>query len=408
MEGVIQKPATKERENYLFCAMAVVLCVRHILQLLGFSQIASVLFAGLYILTAAFSFSCLWRKLYAKQTRGEMVCFLLGLCGFVYLSGMLFLKYSAYLQQSAVFLLTLPILIGADRVTMSEYNAKLYFRLVTVLGILLSILVFVPSGYKKGLLLLYSANANQSGLLYMSVFLGVYMYHCLYKKHWALYLVLAGLLYGCYRTGSRTCILACILLIVLSFFIDRKQNRNKRWLMFAMVLFVALPFLSATLVEWLGADFKIMGESAWTGREQMWPEIIEKIARSPLTFKIDDIIVNRYGEGLGAHNAWLSVAWDYSVPVAALFLLLLYRMGCSFGVNKKNAANGVVVACFISGLLHMSFEAALICGALDYSLYFLLPLFAGAAIVKKRECSEIEKDALNQCDCSDIQNGTVS
>ena len=51
-------------------------------------------------------------------------------------------------------------------------------------------------------------------------------------------------------------------------------------------------------------------------------------------------------------------------------------------------SRAVITACLIGGLAHMTFEASIIAGALDYTLYFLLSLFCGLALGRRNEEKE--------------------
>lgn len=380
-----------EKTSYLFSGIAIMLCLRHILQLLGFSSIASILFIGIYIMTAIYVLVNILRRLAMRQKPLAIAFLLIEWLGVLYFAFILFFQYSAYLDKALTFLLMLPLLTGVDAVWVSKKDAKIFFQGITAVGALLAVLAFVPSGYENDILLLYTLNGNQCGLLYMTVFIGIFVYQSLYKRHFLLYGIMACLLYGCWQTESRTAFLNCVLVIGLSFFLNWKPNWKKKVTWGAMGLFVILPFMVSFLVELLSAEFKVLGVSAWTGRENLWPLVIENLISEPFGFRINRMLYNSYGVDLGAHNAWLSVAWNYSVPVAIIFLASLFKIGKRLVSIDNGRESSILIACFIGGLLHMSFESSLLCGALDYSLYFIWTLLAGSAIMNKQEGSQCRR-----------------
>lgn len=380
-----QSVSTPVRRNYLFCLMVIVLCARHILQLLGFSELAAVLFEVLYILTALFMAVSVVRNLIIKHAAFPLMVLLMGIGVMFYLVWKLMFSYRAYLEQSLTFVLVFPLLFSSDAVKVTEKDAKLYFQGMTLIGVLLSVLAFVPSSYENGLLLLYTRNGNQSGLLYMSIFFGIFVYQFTHKRNWFRYGILALLLYGCWKTESRTSVIACIFLVILAIFLKKMPKWNKKALYISYGVYIAMPFIVSFLVKALGADFEILGASAWTGREELWPDIIQTLTSDPFGFKIDQVVHELYGVDLGAHNVWLTVGWNYSVPVTVVFLISVFCIGNTFLRNSHGKNTAVLIACFIGGLLHMSFESAIICGALDFSLYFLCTLFAGKAFSQKME-----------------------
>ena len=51
----------------------------------------------------------------------------------------------------------------------------------------------------------------------------------------------------------------------------------------------------------------------------------------------------------------------------------------------KYILSAVIAATLVAGIIYMTFEASLIVGALDYSLYFLISTFAGVALLDEKE-----------------------
>lgn len=388
MEMKIQVPViTTINKSCLFTAIAIVLCSRHILQLLGFSRIASMLFEVLYILTAAYAAIYILRGTVWKFRRFDCIYLICGWMALLIMLRNILIRYFSYWQEAMTFLLIFSILLSIDTIFIDEKATKIFFRGIILIGIVLAVLVFVPSGYENGDLVLYTGNGNQSGLFYMSIFGGVFVYQYLYKRHWFLFGLMMCLMYGCWQTHSRTSIMGCFLIICCSVVISRKNIFGRNIYVSVMVFFIVLPFMISILVRLLGENFQIFGISAWTGRDVIWPYAIEKLMENPFVFRINEVLYELNGGDLGAHNVWLTVAWNYSLPVAIIFIISLFRLGKSLFADNRTKEVSVLIAYFVGGVWHMSFESSILVGALDYSLYFLLTLLSGRSIIKLRKGS---------------------
>jgi hypothetical protein len=139
------------------------------------------------------------------------------------------------------------------------------------------------------------------------------------------------------------------------------------------------PFLYLVLANLLSRDIVIMGKLLFSGRETVWRLYFEEILTHPLSTHIGDTISMTevlYQANFNTHNAWMQVAWEYSLPVGGLFLLcfFLFLQGV-IKVTRSSKKGKWILACFCAGMIHMTFESALIVGALDYTLLYVFPLF---------------------------------
>jgi hypothetical protein len=146
-------------------------------------------------------------------------------------------------------------------------------------------------------------------------------------------------------------------------------------------VFILTPSISTLALKYAKYIPNFDANALFTGREVIWPYVLEVVFDHPLSMRVDEVVLDHYGGDLGAHNAWLDIAWKYSLPVAVLFLIAIFNMG-KWIVKKSNTPNSsVLISCFICGLIHMSFETSIISGALDYTLYFFIALLGGVAII---------------------------
>ena len=102
-----------------------------------------------------------------------------------------------------------------------------------------------------------------------------------------------------------------------------------------------------------------------------------------------------YSGELNAHNVWIEIGWNFSLEVSVIFVIALLYMSHHLLVSlvgKERSA--VIAATLVAGIIYMTFEASLIVGALDYSLYFLISTFAGVALLDEKE-NELCQDSLS-------------
>ena len=153
----------------------------------------------------------------------------------------------------------------------------------------------------------------------------------------------------------------------------------------AIVLFVIFPILVAIISSNIDVSTKSMFEEIFSGRHTIWRNIIEHTTEHPISINIDRVLADHYGEELGAHNVLMDVLWKYSLPVAVIFLVSIVYLGRQMASSLTQKRTSVISACFVAGLIHMTFEASLISGALDYTLYFLIAIWAGIGFLNKNE-----------------------
>ena len=383
-----------KKYRYLFCCLVALLCGRHTLQLLGFSSVASIMFKLLYVVAFLTLVVCFWDKIKCGTINSTNSMLLLVTLCVAFIFFVLLMKFPSKLESAATLLITWPLLLCLSVFKITRKEAKLYYICLIPVAVILIASIFFNSGYENGELLLYTNNSNQSGLLYMSVFMGIFVYQFLNKINFLMVFLEIGLLYGCWLTQSRTAFLACLLLVVLSVILYFLPKLKKPVLIFGFLMMVAAPFLIGTMSNILDSDLTIMGTSIFTGREKIWPTMLGNIFSSinaPFTFNVDKIAYQHAsGRDVGAHHVMLDIAWKYSVPMAVVFLASLVSVGRSSFEYFKNKKSSVVVACMVAALLHMTMEAVVIGGALDYSLYFILNILCALSMLDGKEAETHE------------------
>ena len=156
-------------DQFVFFVLILILMIRQIsLLTIGVNSIASVLFLA--------SFGCfllLFVSCFVERRKFSFVYFLVFL---IYILLIIFLgeKVFRYFSDVLPFLLVLLALSMAyTENSFLEKHIKFYHFFVTVTSILLVLGAFIPTNYESNLLLYYTINPNQSGLLLLCYFINL-------------------------------------------------------------------------------------------------------------------------------------------------------------------------------------------------------------------------------------------
>lgn len=373
--------------------LILALFARMFLLILGFKEIASALFMLIHVLALLIGVKYVVH-VFAKGLKRErfapLVIFAIMALyiGAVYLVNRL---RPVSLEELPVTLLIVCLLIAAlDGSIIYQTVFKFYFKCSIVASVVLTFAAFIPDFYKEGSLLLYTANENQAGIIYMCMFMNMMVYLQLKKRfslsYFLVILVSLGTFIGCCMTHSRTSI-ACCVLVVLVYLVFKHKSKpfSSIIIILIMTMFVCLPFLVVYVLPRLGININAIT----TGRDGIWLKVISESFASPFKANFTDPIFPysvTYGQQINAHNVLLELTWRYSMPIGVFFIIFMFLI-----ISKTNKLVGrnrfsmMLFATLIICLVHMCFEASLISGALDFSLYIVLPLVMGYNFELKSE-----------------------
>ena len=174
-------------------------------------------------------------------------------------------------------------------------------------------------------------------------------------------------------TQSRTCILLSIF-IFLAYLCPKLLKISNKWIILAF----ALPFLSM-IFQILFPDFfeniKILGESADTGRINLWLAFYNSTSFFDLVF--GDI--STYG-GANMHNSYLSIIASFGIIVLIFFIIFLkksysyyYKLLQRDGPNSQKIAFWGMLCVIVHGCSEATF---LVSGAVFAGLVGLLLILA--------------------------------
>lgn len=378
--------------------LILALFMRMFLLILGFRPIASALFIIIHVLALLTGVKYVIHMFTAKR-KNESIPLLIVFAIMVVYIGALYLinrLRPVSLEELPVTLLIVCLLVAAsDGCVVSKTIFKLYFKFSMIASIVLIFSAMIPSFYKDGSLILYTANENQAGVIYMCMFMNMLVYLQMKKRfgisYFMVLFIAIGVFAGCFMTQSRTSIICCVLAVLVYLVFKRKTKPFSGFLiMLIMVLFVFLPVILAYAFPKLDADITVIT----TGRNTIWEKVISTALANPFNANFTDPILPEsvtYGQVINAHNVLLELIWRYSIPVGIFFIIFMYMI-----ISKANKMVGrnklsiMLFAVFATCLVHMCFEATLISGALDFSLYVVLPLVMGFNLEWKKGNKNIE------------------
>ncbi len=365
--------------------LILALFVRMFLLIFGFKQIAAALFIIIHVLALMLGIKYVIRMFANKQKNENIPMLIIFVVMTVYIGALYLINRLTpmSLEELPVTLLIVCLLVAAsDGCAVSKTIFKLYFKFSMIASIVLIISAMIPAFYKEGSLILYTANENQAGVIYMCMFMNMLVYLQMKKRfsisYFMVLFIAIGVFLGCVMTQSRTSIICCVLTVLVYSIFKRKTKPFSAFvIMVIMAIFVFFPFITANILPRAGIDISVIT----SGRNNIWETVINSAFANPFNANFTVPILSEsilYGQAINAHNVLLELIWRYSLPVGLFFIIFMHMMLSK--TNKlvgRNRLSIMLFATFAICLVHMCFEASLISGALDFSLYIVLPLVMG-------------------------------
>ncbi len=366
--------------------LVVLLFGREILLLLNQEVLATYCFYGIIILAFLYMACTCLEISYDKDD--NLIYYILLFFGLIIL--ILQKKGFAGVLSSVTILFSIMMFYLFFEGNDTHLDIRLFYYPIFIINALLILATAVPQNYTaSGTLRLYTNNENQAGLILLSYFLMTMLCRwkiCKSKTARVLYdIELIGLIRGIFLTESRTSIMCVFLVIACCFISYHNSKLNNIIINFVLALLIMLPFVQSILVNVLGRDFKLFGETIFTGREVIWRNITLIILANPVKLHVGEFVDTTgfayYGNGLNSHNSGLEIAWEYSLVFAIIFFVLLFKFVNRIIDMKEEFS--ILIPCLCGVFLHMSFEVSYFVGGFDYYLYVMLIIQIGIRLAQK-------------------------
>lgn len=291
------------------------------------------------------------------------------------------------------FLFTILFLILSKDIIISEKTIRIVCLLHIIQAVFAVVFTFFPSSYEYGALVLHIGNPNQTAIVLWPSF--VFCYLCwannLENKNYTfvffvLMIVLAIMIV---LTQSRSIIIASLICILLHIWKMRKNGYDVLQLFVQSAIALApiyIPILILILMNILPSEVTIFGKLLFSGREQIWNNILDAFIQNPLANHLDSspyyskILLNNAEtiKGWGAHNGFLAIQWNYGLFVLIPFVYILYNNVVEMRTYAEiNSYSCLVYIALIATLFSLSFEEAFLMGNVCTTTFIPLLFIVG-------------------------------
>lgn len=209
-------------------------------------------------------------------------------------------------------------------------------------------------------------NSNAAGMFLYGI-IGILVVNFPQRKYKTLNLIMIlANLYFIYRTNSRSCIIAAVVVLLFAIFINGNKKISSLVIVLSWLFPIVFVFIYLYLYNSGFEDIEVLNKSFFSGREEVFIIYLEKI-KAPIQYIFGNLAEARLQNG---HNApvafYSSLGFVGAVITEALMLLSVFR------INKptKNANLSVLV---ISGIfIHSCAEASMLLGGFPGSVFVII------------------------------------
>lgn len=294
------------------------------------------------------------------------------------------------------FILMISVWSVVDCFTYSR-QLKKYISFITVIqGLALIVTFFSDMAYapfvsntiRSDLLTLGFNNPNETGIvIFNTVFVLLILTKSIEKKINRVFIFgeIGFLVYLLFLTGSRTSILATVLLIIWIVFLKRSMfhSRKSRNILSIAVICFPLLFMIVYLSLFDKASITVqqtfLGKSIFSGRQSVYFHTLERWS---------NIILGNLNEFQfsNSHNAMLTIL--VNLGIIGFFIYLIYTLRRLLSINKIIPEESTLPTSYIAILciiVASSGESAILVGGNIYYYYLLIAL-----VILKHDIEEIK------------------
>lgn len=385
MAEIKKTTATEKLESFLFSLQLVCVVINVFSAIWQFNAITSAIMAVSFILTAGLAFITIANK---NNRYTVLLWIFIALLSYLSVSNGDMVTSFEYLKQWIMFMTTINLYFW---VYSAKINDKMIKR-IFVCGIVTAIIFItafiagrtyanprLPTMATFGL-----SNPNLTGIYILNVFLCIFILtKFINNKFWRFicYIVCCMLFYFIWLTEARSCIIAAIACVLLSFLPNKKYSKLLTFsiLIFPLVfVFMYLELINtdiANIFEFINSDGKSL-----TSRVRIWEEAIY-IIRS-------DLLFGNYLYGSGnRHNTHLMILAAFGFFTFTLVIIYLNRVVNYIGTYIREKNQLISLYAFYAVILMGTFEAVLFSGS--QGMYVFSGAFLMIAKYLKKESTEV-------------------
>lgn len=375
---------TEKLENILFTLQLVCVVVNVFSAIWQIHSITSAIIAISFLITAALAFITIANK----NDKNTVVLWV-----FIAVMSYMSVSYTgsdisfSYLKSWIMFMTTINLYFWVYAVEVKDTMIKKVF-LCGVLTAILFIVGFLAGRSKANsempnLVTFGLTNPNLAGIYLLNVFLCMFILtkflHSKFLK-FICFAICVALVYFIWLTGARSCIIATVACLALSFGNNKKYSKfiNFMMLIFPLIfVFIYLKVIDTDFMELFG--FMVSEGKTLTSRVDIWQRALYIIE--------NNIFFGNYIHGAGnRHNTHLMILAAFGVVVFAFVMIYLNRIVNYVGSFIREKYQFIALYAFYSIILMGTFEAALFSGS--QGMY----VFSGAFLLIAKYINEDKDD----------------
>ncbi len=367
MNEIRSTTATEKIESFLFSLQLVCVVLNVFSAIWQIGALASAIIAISFIITGLLAFITIANKNDKYIVITWIFIFLLS---FLSVSqGRLDFDFE-YIKKWIIFMSTINLFFWVYATEVKEGMIKKIFicGLVTAGIFVLGFLSGRTEANLKlpGLVTFGMSNPNLAGIYLLNVFLCIFILARFLRRkflRFICYMTCVVLFYFIWMTESRSCIIAAIACIILSFI---PQKKYSRFLTFMILIFpLIFVFVYLNLIDTdVAYIFKFMESEGktLTSRVKIWNYVLKIIK--------NNIFIGNYYLGAGnMHNTHLMMLAAYGIPTFSLIIIFLNRIVNYIGQFIKSKYQFAALYSFYAIIIMGTFEAALFSGVQEMYVF---------------------------------------
>ncbi len=352
---------TDKIESILFSLQLICVAVNVFCAIWQIDAVTSAIIALSFIITAALAFITIANK---NNKYTVVMWIFIALLSYLSVSqGSLVTDFS-YLKEWIMFMTTINLYFWVYAAKVEDKMIKRIF-LCGMITAIIFILGFITGRTNANprmpqLVTFGLSNPNLTGIYILNVFLCIFILtKFLNKKFFRLicYAICAILFYFIWLTEARSCIIAAVGCVFLSFLPNKKYSKLLTFviLIFPLIfVFLYLELIDTGIVN-IFEFMKSEGKSL-TSRVKIWEEVIYIIKNN---FLFGNYL---YGSG-NRHNTHLMILAAFGIFTFALVIIYLNRIINYIGTYIREKYQLIALYAFYAVILMGTFEAALFSGS---------------------------------------------
>lgn len=376
---------TEKTENLLFSLQLICVVINVFAIIWQFNSVTSAMVAVSFLITATLAFITIANK---NNRYTVLLWIFIALLSYLSVSNGNLVTSFDYLKDWIMFMTTINLYFWIYAAKINDKMIKRIFICGIVTAIIFIAAFITGRTYANprlpNMVTFGMSNPNLTGIYIFNVFLCVFILTKFLNKKlfkFICYIVCCILFYFIWITEARSCIIAAIACVLLSFLPNKKYSKLLTFsiLIFPLIfVFIYLKLINTDIANIF--DFMKSDGKSLTSRVRIWEETIY-IIRS-------DLLFGNYLYGSGnRHNTHLMILAAFGIFTFTLVIIYLNRVVNHIGTYIREKNQLISLYAFYAVILMGTFEAVLFSGS--QGMYVFSGAFLMIAKYLKKESTEV-------------------